>query len=477
MPSITQALDSTQTRSLRIYRWVSVWLYTSGIIALLLLANSIRDYFFVSRIIATEQVRHRMSQHAAALERQLRQDPAAKASAVSSLMKESTAPLWLDLRAPDGSLLEHAGAASQRLFSDDDERTHARNHEPLYKVIRASVGSVDDKSEVVVEAFAIRAPVNPAQPPPLQPGPPSPMMLEMAMPLSTADQNIFWPIRRNLLINCSGAIALQITVIIAGLGFRSYARGKHLEEQLAIAGQVQSELLPSMTQQYAGVQLATEYTPAEQVGGDFYDVFPLKSDGRNQQALALVMGDVSGKGIPAALLMGVIHGAVRSSQWSSSPAQHAFESQRLNRLLCDRAAGDRFASMFWCYHDPAAHVLSYVNAGHCPPLLARKNGRGIEISSLQAGGPVLGILPDATYVQEKVEISAGDVLVMYSDGLVEAENSEGQEYGEERLRALLATLTEKTADEIRRAILSSLSTFRGSLALRDDLTIVVAKFT
>jgi sigma-B regulation protein RsbU (phosphoserine phosphatase) len=146
----------------------------------------------------------------------------------------------------------------------------------------------------------------------------------------------------------------------------------------------------------------------------------------------MVMGDVSGKGVPAALLMGVIHGAVRSSLWSESSLLHESESQELNCLLCESASRERFASMFSCYHDPTACSLSYVNAGHCPPLLVRRNGGEVEISSLQVGGPVLGILPEAGYEQAKVEVSAGDTLVMYSDGLVEAANSRVEEYGEGR---------------------------------------------
>jgi sigma-B regulation protein RsbU (phosphoserine phosphatase) len=299
-------------------------------------------------------------------------------------------------------------------------------------------------------------------------------MLEIAMPLSGVDRSVFWPIRRNLFINCSGALALLVTVVVAGLGFRSYAHGKYLEEQLEIARQVQSELLPPLTEKYVGVDLATEYTPAEQVGGDFYDVFRLKDQGT-----ALVMGDVSGKGVPAALLMGVIHGAVRSGSWSESPSRHESESRQLNRLLCERASGERYASMFWCYHDPIAHSLSYVNAGHHAPLLTRKSassGSKVEISRLHVGGPVLGVLPDARYEQAKLEVSPGDVLVMYSDGLVEATNSRGEEYGEARLRELIATVTAKSADDIRRAILASLAAFSAAAKLRDDLTIVVAQF-
>jgi sigma-B regulation protein RsbU (phosphoserine phosphatase) len=298
-------------------------------------------------------------------------------------------------------------------------------------------------------------------------------MLEIAMPLTALDQSVFWPIRRNLFINCSGALALLVTVVVAGLGFRSYAHGKYLEEQLEIARQVQSELLPPLTEKYVGVHLATVYTPAEQVGGDFYDVFRL-----NDQRTALVMGDVSGKGVPAALLMGVIHGAVRSSLWSESPSQHESESQQLNRLLCEGASGERYASMFWCYHDPVAHSLSYVNAGHYPPLLARKSAseNQVEIFRLHVGGPVLGVLPEARYEQARLEVAPGDLLVMYSDGLVEATNARGDEFGDARLRELLATVGEKSVDEIRQAILASLSAFSGAAALRDDLTIVVAQF-
>jgi hypothetical protein len=466
MNSISQAFETSKTRSVRIYRWVTAWLCVSAIIALLLLANSIRDYRFVSRLIATQQVRHQMSQHAAALERQLRQDPLTRGSAVNSLMEAGRNLLWIELRGPDGKLLEHAGGAAQRLFSEDEEHTHARNHEPLYSVVATAAG------DVVVEVFAIRAPAAPTPAnPSVQSGPPAPMMLEIAMPLSSVDQSNFWPIRRNLLINCSGALALLVTVVVAGLGFRSYAHGKYMEEQLEIAGQVQSELLPPLTEKYVGVHLATEYTPAEQVGGDFYDVFRLKDE-----RIALVMGDVSGKGVPAALLMGVIHGAVRSSLWSESPSRHESESQQLNRLLCERASGERYASMFWCYHDPIAHTLSYVNAGHCPPLLTRKSGSKVEISRLHVGGPVLGVLPNARYEHATVQVSTGDLLLMYSDGLVEATNPHGEEYGEVRLRELLATLTEKSADDIRRVLLASLAAFSGTTGLRDDLTIVVAQF-
>ena len=168
------------------------------------------------------------------------------------------------------------------------------------------------------------------------------------------------------------------------------------------------------------------------------------------------MGDVSGKGVPAALLMGVIHGVVRAGWWSESSSHHERESGQLNRFLCERSSGDRFASMFWCYYDPIARLLRYVNCGHCPPLLARKKNGELGVDRLEVGGPVLGMLPAADYEQTSLELSPWDLLVMYSDGLVEATNSRGEEYGEKRLRELLTNSAEKSPAEIRQVILASL---------------------
>jgi hypothetical protein len=169
MSSITQAFESSKTRSVKIYRWVTAWLGVSALIALLLLANSIRDYRFVSRFIATQQVRHQMAQLAAALERQLRLDPLTRRSDVNSLMAAGGNPVSIELRGQDGNLLEHAGSPAQKLFTQEEEHTHSRNHEPLFKVISTSAG------DEVVEVFAIHAPANPMPAnPPARFGPPAP---------------------------------------------------------------------------------------------------------------------------------------------------------------------------------------------------------------------------------------------------------------------------------------------------------------
>jgi sigma-B regulation protein RsbU (phosphoserine phosphatase) len=261
--------------------------------------------------------------------------------------------------------------------------------------------------------------------------------------------------------------------VIAGLGFRSYARGRRLEHQVEIARQVQAELLPSGTAALEPLVVAAAYRPAEQVSGDFYDAFNL-GDGR----IAMVMGDVSGKGVPAALVTGVMHGAIRSCPWSESKSAHERESERLNLLLCEHTSGARYATMLWCYYEPLTHLLCYVNAGHYPPLLIGDRGHGPAIVRLDAGGgPVLGILPEARYEQARCEVCPGDVLVLYSDGLTEATDPAGEEYGESRLRELLATTDARSPDAIRDAILASASVFLAGAPLRDDLTLLVATFT
>jgi hypothetical protein len=377
---------------------VTAWLIAGAVLALLLLANSIRDYLFVWRILAVQQVRQELSQQMVALEQKLRR-PSTPASSPLELLAEvmdgaSDEPLWIEIRRPDGSALARRGSPGERLFSNEDESAHFRNREPLYRVVPASDG------EAVVEAFPVYSSGLAVLPPPTTAGSGtstprrSLVIVEIAAPLAVRDASVIWPIRRNLAINCSGALALLATVSIAGLGFRSYARGRRLELQVEIARQVQSELLPSPTRSWEPVRLATVYRPAEQVSGDFYDVFRA-GDGR----IAMVMGDVSGKGVPAALVMGVIHGAVRSSAWSESTSAHERESDRLNLLLCEKASGSRYASMFWCYYEPHTRRLCYVNGGHHPPLLVGPRGHGIEIARLDAGGPVLGILPAARYEQ------------------------------------------------------------------------------
>jgi hypothetical protein len=467
----------SEHNSTRIYRWVRLWLGVGALLALLRLVNSVRDYFFVSHIIAVQQVRHAVMLRIAAFEHDLRDNSTPGASQLKLLTDEMSAasqqPIWIVLRDTDGRVLEQSGTPEGKAFSPKEVGEHFRNREPLFSVFSTSRG------EAVVEVF----PVHPGGPPqgqasqrpasqeqgsqgqsPQGHGHGGPFLsTEVAMPLSSADAVSLWPIRRNLAINIASALALLLTVVLTAKGFRSYALGKHLEQQVEIARQVQANLLPVIPVVTDGVQLAVEYQPAQQVGGDFYDAF------RTDDGLALVVGDVSGKGIPAALLMGVISGAVRSSHWTDSRASHERETGELNRLFCERAAGDRFASMFWGYCDPQFQTVHYVNAGHCAPILIGLRNGQPEIRRLDVGGVVLGVLPTTSYTQGCAPIQPGDILVLYSDGVIEAQNASGEEFGEARLVQLVSESARGGAQKVRDSILAGVHAFLGGRPRRRHL--------
>jgi len=166
---------------------------------------------------------------------------------------------------------------------------------------------------------------------------------------------------------------------------------------------------------------------------------------------------------------------VRSTAWAESTADHERESGKINRLLCEKADGARYASMFWCYYEAAERRLCYVNAGHCPALLVGERDHGVAIARLEVGGPVLGVLPAARYEQARCEVRAGDLLVLYSDGLIEATGPAGEEYGESRLSECLARAGAGSPEDVRAAILASAAAYLGPSIPRDDVTLVVAK--
>ena len=469
-PSAMKSRVVSEKSSAQSYRWVRIWLGIGVLLAVLLLGNSVRDYFFVARFISVQTVRHQVTQRIAAFEHDLRVNWIPGESRVKLLTNGmatgSHKPLWIVLRDPNGQVIEQAGTPERQVFTQDQETSHFRTREPLYDVITSSQG------EVVVEVFPVYAG---AREPPEQGevtagrGRPFVIATEVAMPLSEADPANLWPIRRNLMINIASALALLLTVGLTAWGFRSYARGKQLEQQLEIAREVQANLLPRNAQLAGGIQVAVEYEPADEVTGDFYDTF------QTEHGLALVVGDVSGKGIPAALLMGVIHGAVRSSTWTDSRVSHERETAGLNRLLCERTSGERFASMFWSYCDVRGGWVHYVNAGHLAPMLIGLRHGKPEINRLDVGGPVLGLLPYAAYMQGQVEIQSGDAMVLYSDGLVEATNASGEEFGESRLAELLSQSLGESPEKIRDCILASVNDFLGGVPAHDDLTCLVAK--
>jgi len=246
-------------------------------------------------------------------------------------------------------------------------------------------------------------------------------------------------------------------------------RGRQLDAELELARQVQSDLLPA-NESLPKIDVAVACMPASQVGGDFYDVVSLP-DGR----VSFVLGDVSGHGLSAALLMALVHGAMSNPPWGTaeSPDQSA---ARLNDLLLAKSSGSRYVSVFWCAYDARSRTLAYLNAGHPPPVLLR-SGAGAQDPPelLSAGGPVIGLIKSGVFSVAHVTADPGDLLLLVSDGITEAPDATGQPYGDDRLLEVLERSRTLPAPAIRDAILASVAAFTQNAAPPDDRTLLVVR--
>ena len=176
------------------------------------------------------------------------------------------------------------------------------------------------------------------------------------------------------------------------------------------------------------------------------------------------------------MLFRSIHGAVHSCNWTASTRDHEDATERLNDLLRRKTSADRFASMFWGYFDPADSKLRYVNAGHMPQLLIRNSKTAVpQVEYLEDGGPVLGIMDWGGFRQGEVQVEEGDMLVLFSDGIVEAMNENKEEFGDEKLIDAILNNRDRTASEIRDAVLARVREYAGDRA-QDDQTLAVIRF-
>jgi sigma-B regulation protein RsbU (phosphoserine phosphatase) len=233
------------------------------------------------------------------------------------------------------------------------------------------------------------------------------------------------------------------------------------EQELVRARQIQQDLLPKVLPQMRGIQVAGAWQPATAVSGDYYDVLVL-----DEYRLAICIGDVIGKGITAALLMANLQAAFRA--FATADAGPASVCARLNAFLCGNAASGRFISLFYCIVDMRDRSLAYENAGHCPAQLVRRSG---ETLALIGEGAVLGVLPEWQYRNHRLQLESGDYLVLFTDGVTEAEDASGEEFGEERVVNVLQSASGYSADDVRRALMDAVTSYCGG-NFRDDATVV-----
>ncbi len=242
-----------------------------------------------------------------------------------------------------------------------------------------------------------------------------------------------------------------------------------VEEQLRIAREVQTHLFPQSFPRFSDLTYAGTCRTAGQIGGDFYDFLKL-----SDEEFCVAVGDVSGKGISAALLMASLQALLRSH------ISHRRETlplmlRDINRLLRSFTDGSRFATLFCGVYRGGENQLTYVNAGHNPPLVVCSGEAAQRLVPLPATGVPLGLFGSSEYSEATVGLQPGDTLVAYTDGVPEAENPLGEQFGEERLREALLAAAGLPPDQLQASLLEQVRSFCAGRPLADDLTIVVLK--
>jgi putative ABC transport system permease protein len=273
---------------------------------------------------------------------------------------------------------------------------------------------------------------------------------------------------KQLLRHCAEQLTLMIEN--ARLTTRVVEQEK-LRRDLALAAEVQKRLLPAQPPNANGAALSAVSFPARSVGGDYYDFFEL-----GNHRIGIALADIAGKGIAAALIMAVVQASLRivAADGELSLPELA---ERMNGFLHRSTGSSSYATFFYAQLDEQNRQLRYVNAGHNPPYLIRSIDTTPDIRELSVGGTVIGLFPQMSYEEAVVDLQAGDVVVAFTDGVIEALNAAEEEYGEERLKHLLRTIVHLPAAEISARVSHELKSWIKDTAQYDDLTVVVMKVT
>ncbi|MDT4954548.1 MAG: phosphoserine phosphatase RsbU/P [Acidobacteriota bacterium] len=240
---------------------------------------------------------------------------------------------------------------------------------------------------------------------------------------------------------------------------------ERLEQELQLASEIQQRFQPTQAPNVPGYELQGISFPCYEIGGDYYD-FIERADGR----MIVTLGDVSGKGTAAALLMSSLHAAVHAQASSHSSLSETISA--VNQYLAENIPSNRFVTLFYAELDPQTGGLSFINAGHNPPLIVHAAG---TVENLSAGGLPLGIRPNADYREGRTQLQHSDVLVIYSDGVSEAVNPQGEEFGTDRLYEVVSHNLNASAAGIRDRIEAALTKWAQGTPAADDITLVIVK--
>jgi sigma-B regulation protein RsbU (phosphoserine phosphatase) len=247
---------------------------------------------------------------------------------------------------------------------------------------------------------------------------------------------------------------------------RTTAEKERMTKELEIAKGIQLSFLPDTVPEIPGIDLAALNLPALEVGGDFYDFIPITTD-----RWGLAIADVSGKGVPAALFMALSRTLIRASTARNPITVNAIK--QANRLICADSKTSMFVTLFYAILDANKMTLTYVNAGHNPPLLFRSGAT--DITLLEAKGIALGVIEQVDLDEVELELERGDTVVLYTDGVTEALNEAGEEFGSARLMAVVRAQSGSSARELIAQIRDAIHAFTGKQPQFDDITLMVLK--
>jgi len=241
--------------------------------------------------------------------------------------------------------------------------------------------------------------------------------------------------------------------------------GQKIQQQLSIARQIQISFLPKTSLDIPGYDISGENIPSEEIGGDYYDFINIVD-----HQIGIAIGDVSGKGIPAAILMA----SFRASLIAEIRNNYSIRTicQKVNQLLYESMESGNFVTAVYGVLDAKNHIFTFANCGHNLPLLIRKNG---DIEYLREGGPVLGVALDAKFEDRPLYIELGDIIILYTDGVIEVFNDKGEEYGDARLIKIIKQNQKKSTKEIRDLIYNDVKSFASESHSFDDFTMIVLK--
>jgi sigma-B regulation protein RsbU (phosphoserine phosphatase) len=262
------------------------------------------------------------------------------------------------------------------------------------------------------------------------------------------------------------ALALEVARLTTAIG-REMAQRERLNRELEIAQEVQEHLFPQRLPAVPGLDYCGRCRPAREVGGDYYDFLEL-AEGK----FGIAIGDVSGKGIGAALMMASLEASLRAQ--ASVGHDIAELMKRVNNLVYEASSANRYVTLFYAEYDPRSRQLSHVNAGHNPPVILRKSAGACQVLRLETGGPVIGIGRQC-YQQASFPLESGDLVVLFTDGVSESMNARDEEWGEDRLIEFAKTCHGLPASETMTRILTAAESFAAGASQHDDMTLVVLR--